>query len=52
MNTNLPFDMKVLDFLRSQQSIISIKAGCRTGSCGTCFILVGELDFVGQRNQC
>jgi xanthine dehydrogenase small subunit len=44
MNTNLPFDMKVLDFLRSQQDITSTKAGCRTGRCGTCLILVGELD--------
>ncbi|OQW91938.1 MAG: hypothetical protein BWK78_03170 [Thiotrichaceae bacterium IS1] len=41
--TNLSFEMKVLDFLRAQQNITSTKAGCRTGSCGTCLILVGEL---------
>ena len=44
VNTNLPFEMRVLDFLRSQRGITSIKAGCRTGSCGTCLILAGELD--------
>ena len=34
INTNLPFDTKVLDFLRSQQHITSTKAGCHTGRCG------------------
>ena len=44
ISTDLPFYTKVLDFLRSQQGITSTKAGCRMGSCGTCLILVGELD--------
>ncbi len=44
ISTNLPFSMKVLDFLRSQQGINGTKVGCRTGSCGTCLILVGKLD--------
>jgi len=44
MNTHLSFDMKVLDFLRYQQGITSIKAGCHSGRCGTCLILVGERD--------
>ena len=44
ISTDMPFDTIMLDFLRSHQGIKSIKAGCRTGSCGSCLILVGELN--------
>ena len=54
--TDMPFDMTMLDFLRSRQHITSIKAGCRTGSCGSCLIMLGELngDSVSYRplNSC
>ncbi len=44
IRTDMPFDTTMLDFLRSRQHITSVKAGCRTGSCGSCLILVGESD--------
>jgi len=44
ISTDMPFDTITLDFLRLYQGIKSIKAGCRTGSCGSCLILVGELN--------
>ncbi|RLC18234.1 MAG: hypothetical protein DRI57_08720 [Deltaproteobacteria bacterium] len=56
ITTRLPLDTKVLDFLRLQQNITSVKPGCRTGNCGVCMILVGELydDMICYRsaNSC
>jgi len=44
ISTDMPFDTIMLDFLRLYQGIKSVKAGCRTGSCGSCLVLVGELN--------
>ena len=44
ISTDKPYNMTVLDFLRSRERITSVKAECSAGSCGTCLILTGEPD--------
>ncbi|MCI5126790.1 MAG: (2Fe-2S)-binding protein, partial [Candidatus Electrothrix sp. AR5] len=34
----------VLDLLRADMKLTGTKAACREGDCGTCLILLGELD--------
>jgi len=41
---DLPVGTMLLDFLRSKQNTKSIKAGCKTGSCGSCLVLAGKPD--------
>ena len=33
-------DVNLLDFLRDDLGLISVKDGCKEGACGTCTILV------------
>ena len=41
--TSQPLSVTVLDYLRSLERLTGTKEGCREGGCGTCKVLVGEL---------
>lgn len=47
LDTALPAGTVLLDFLRLQCRLTGAKEGCREGDCGTCLILLGEMEGGG-----
>ncbi|MCK4766710.1 MAG: FAD binding domain-containing protein, partial [Candidatus Aminicenantes bacterium] len=43
VETELPAGTVTLDFIRREQGLSGAKEGCREGECGSCTILLGEL---------
>ena len=37
---HIPEDVKLIDFLRDEERLTSVKNGCKVGVCGTCTVLV------------
>jgi len=44
VSTEVHPGLSLLDFLRTNLSLIGAKEGCREGDCGACTVLIGELD--------
>nr|VFK29208.1 MAG: xanthine dehydrogenase small subunit [Candidatus Kentron sp. MB] len=44
IRTEAPFGGVVLDFLRHSERLTGVKESCREGACGSCLILLGQLD--------
>jgi CO/xanthine dehydrogenase Mo-binding subunit/aerobic-type carbon monoxide dehydrogenase small subunit (CoxS/CutS family) len=40
IQANVPAKMKLMDFLRDDLGLVSVKNGCATGHCGTCTVLI------------